>query len=414
MFCTGFFSERRSNAIPLKISVIVFYILVNSVVSYFFNKNFTLILSKSIICPVLLAYAFCKVKVTWAIFSGFCYTFIGLFSETLAVFIQISQGFDIHELGEFNQQRFQGVIFRIIFTFIIIKVILRFRKKDVEKIPTRLMVILLAFPVVTFLVQNYILFQVSPTSNIIFFIGIIILFIIPLVENAIKGKANEIRLKTAEEQLVMQKEHISEISLKQAQIKHLTHDFKQYVHTLLSLIEAGKNDEVIDVLKKLSQEQLEGKHITETGNTMIDALLSVKQEIAERDNIQCDWQIVIPPHLPVNELDACALLGNALDNAIEACRRISNEQTFIKMNMHCESNWLLCSITNPVGKTPDVEKGFFKTLKPKPLVSQGEEHGIGLQSMERCCKNMGGDIEIFYDEERFTVRFMLPFNVIGA
>jgi sensor histidine kinase regulating citrate/malate metabolism len=142
---------------------------------------------------------------------------------------------------------------------------------------------------------------------------------------------------------------------------------------------------------------------------MIDALLSIKREIAERENIQCDWNIVIPPKLPIKELDACAVLGNALDNAIEACLKSTAGQPFIKLEMHIESKWLLCSITNPIGQIPKIEKGTFLTSKPNT-----EQHGFGVQNMKQCCEDMGGNLEIFHDTEKFTVRFMLPLDVVWA
>lgn len=228
------------------------------------------------------------------------------------------------------------------------------------------------------------------------------------------------QLALTEEQLETQKEHTAQIIKKQEQIQRMSHDYRQHIHTLQGLIESGKYDEASNALNTLSQQQAGGVRITATGNAMIDALLSIKREIAGREGIECDWNIVIPPELHVAELDLCAVLGNALDNALEACRKLKGEPPFIKLDIHVvasdngasgngESDWLLCSIVNPVAEPPKVEKGVFITSKPDI-----EQHGLGLRSMKQCCENMGGNLEIFYDEKRFTVRFILPLNAVGA
>ena len=193
------------------------------------------------------------------------------------------------------------------------------------------------------------------------------------------------------------------------QISRISHDFKQHIHTLKGLSDSENFKKIAEALQTLTQQQSNGIQTIITGNPMLDALLSIKREIAQQENILCDWNIVIPPQLPIKELDTCAVIGNALDNAIEACREFKVKQPFIKFDMYTDSNWLLGSITNPVGQVPKIEKELFLTSK-----LDTEQHGLGIQSMRRCCEDMGGNLEIFYDIKKFTFRFMLPLNVVRA
>ncbi|MCL2051310.1 MAG: GHKL domain-containing protein [Lachnospiraceae bacterium] len=258
----------------------------------------------------------------------------------------------------------------------------------------------------SFMVSKY---QEDFASSIIltFLFAALITFI--HVKNIIASNDKDKRIAVAYAQLLMQKEHIAEMVQKHQQISQISHDFKQHIHTLKGLSDSKNYEELAEILKILSKQQSSGSKPLITGNPMFDALLTIKREIAQRENILCDWKIMIPPNLPVQELDTCAVLGNALDNAIEACRKSKLAQPFITLDMYAESGWLLFRITNPIGQVPKIEKGMFLSSKTVPL-----KHGLGIKSMERCLESMGGNLEIFYDLDKFTLRFMLPLTAVRA
>jgi len=416
LLALGIFKEKRNRPLLLKaILLIIIFIFVNAIIeSNTFPTEYHLALHLILNVLVIIAatLVICKIKVYWAILFGIC-TY--LFMEAMGLlFTAISVLLPIDNSLFAEPSRYKIIWFTIfhVLIFLIFAFIVWIRKRISEKTQLKIAFALLIFSVLTFIMTLYIdfeplnsYFQEYIMSFSILFTIIIGIIVFILVVSVMQHSLKDKQLIMAKELLAIQKEHISQMAQKQAQIQQMSHDFKQHIHTLQGLNDSGDHDNITETLRKLSQQQLNSVRIVSTGNATIDALLSIKKEIAEREDILCDWQIIIPPNLAINELDTCVALGNALDNAIEACRKYSIEQPIIKLYMYCEHNWVLCGITNPIGQRPQVEKGTFLTLKP-----DAENHGLGLQGMKQCCENMGGNLEVFYDEDKFTIRFMLPLN----
>jgi sensor histidine kinase regulating citrate/malate metabolism len=188
----------------------------------------------------------------------------------------------------------------------------------------------------------------------------------------------------------------------------LSHDFKHHVQAMGALCEARSIDELADYLRRLADEQVRAGPPLSTGNPILDALLSAKRVAAEQRGIRCEWSLSIPPELGLPAVDLCALLGNALDNAIEACGRAGG-QTFIQMGMFVRNGNLLCEIKNTVGAAPEPRGQSLKTLK-----GGAAPHGIGMNSMKWHCANLGGKMSFEYDESVFELRFLIPINRIGG
>lgn len=421
MLAVGIFKEKRDIPLTRKAGLLLLILIFSTVImfihNYFFgfNKLFQLIINAALIISISLV--LCKIKVYWAVFFGICILSliesIGLLIS-LITFITVP---DVDELLNSTQQQFLVLFTLHLLIFLSFRFILWVKKRTSERTQHKMVFALLVYMVLVFIIMLYtglnkmvrFSYQEYITGFGVLFIIFTGILIFILTKSILQHGLKDKQLGMAAEMLTMQKEYISQMYQKQAQIQQMSHDFKQHIHTLQGLNDSDNRNGITEALERLSHQQLNSAHIVCTGNAMIDALLSIKREIAEREGVACDWNIMIPPQLSIHELDTCAILGNALDNAIEACRRSEVWQPFIKLDIYCETGWLLCGITNPVGEVPHAEGGIFKTVK-----SDAEHHGLGLQSMKRCCIDMGGNLEVYYDSKRFVLRFMLPLNVVGA
>jgi len=135
---------------------------------------------------------------------------------------------------------------------------------------------------------------------------------------------------------------------------------------------------------------------------MVDALLTAKRETAEKQCVVCKWHIELPPKLPLSMMELVAFLGNAIDNAIEACQAVDAEK-YIAVTLRVENNVLLCEITNPFSKQPITANDTLITTKPN-----AQQHGVGLRSMQADCMKMNGQMSYSYDDGVFELRMLAP------
>ena len=84
-------------------------------------------------------------------------------------------------------------------------------------------------------------------------------------------------------------------------------------------------------------------------NDAANAVLSSKAEAMGRSGLTADFSVSLPKDLPLAEVDLCALLGNALDNAMEACMELPPERRLIRIYMEMKGNFLYLALTNTAG-----------------------------------------------------------------
>ena len=146
-----------------------------------------------------------------------------------------------------------------------------------------------------------------------------------------------------------------------------------------------------------------GKMIAHTGNFTVDAVVNYKLRVAKKLGIRVNCNLNIPTELLVSDVILCGILGNALDNAIDACRYLPRTERYIKINMSIEKKNLFLQVTNAFD-------GIVKTDRNGNLVTRKEEvaqHGFGYQTMTRLLQDNNGTMDQVWDEREFTLRVVL-------
>jgi len=239
----------------------------------------------------------------------------------------------------------------------------------------------------------------APTTNeimpIISIVAVNVLLFI-LVEILIRQNEKNQKLLLIEVQNDAHITHIKQLTQYQNQIRTMSHDFRQQVQELYTLCVENKSDELQAKLTELSNRRSKDLAM-DTGNIMLDSILTSKIEVAEVEKIDFKQKLDVEPELDYINSEICVLLGNALDNAIEACVR-SDGDKFIGMELTATPKQFLCHIINTIGATPQADGEFLKTAKQDTL-----RHGIGLQSMSQICEDVGGTLTYDFNEEHFNL-----------
>ena len=202
-------------------------------------------------------------------------------------------------------------------------------------------------------------------------------------------------------QLIMYDKHLSEKQMVIDEVRRVKHDMKNNMIYLQKLLEADPEEAEKYLIEFIGDAMIKTEEFSKSGNFAIDALLNYKNRIAESKNIKIKLEQRIPTTLPYKASDLCIILGNLLDNAIEASENCANKE--IDVYIVYAKNRLKISTKNyyegEINK--DKEGNFLSKKKDK------ENHGIGLKSVKKIVSLYNGYIEIQAENSLFKVNILL-------
>lgn len=174
------------------------------------------------------------------------------------------------------------------------------------------------------------------------------------------------------------------------------HDFKHKIMNLITLVD--KNDlQGIKQYLETENELLSKKlFYYKTGNDTVDTILNIKQKIAEKSGITFIINAEIPENSTISSADFSSILGNLLDNAIEASEK--EEEPFIEVNIKPVKSYLIINILNKYTGS----KNYSETTK-----NERHLHGIGINSVKQTVKKYSGEFHIDISNDIFNVKIMI-------
>jgi len=134
----------------------------------------------------------------------------------------------------------------------------------------------------------------------------------------------------------------------------------------------------------------------------VDAILNSKLSLIKSKDIAVNAKATVPAQLRISEIDLCAIIGNLLDNAMEACLKQPEEERFIRVYIGILKQQLYISITNSVGG--EVKKQGKTYLSTKDSYT----HGFGLMRVDRIARKYDGYVNRQNEPGVFATEVMLP------
>lgn len=186
------------------------------------------------------------------------------------------------------------------------------------------------------------------------------------------------------------------------QMMKIRHDIKNHGLCVGQLLSDGRVREVQEYLEQLNLRMEQGRPAVQTGSVFVDALLNPKYQQARRFGIDIDISMTVPGEEQAAPLDICCLLANALDNAIEACRRGNGEDAgWIRMKAGMHPGYWVLEVRNSIFSPIAVQDG--KILSSKRVQSCG----AGLRNIKEVVERYEGVLDIQSDP-CFVLSVMLP------
>lgn len=220
------------------------------------------------------------------------------------------------------------------------------------------------------------------------------------------------RRMVLEKQIVSMEEHARELDRVYSGIRSMKHDMKNQLAVLNGLIHRQDNDKVLpEYLKQLNQTVGKLDFPFQTGSAVVDSLLSMKYHEACENipGIQFEAEdLIFSEGNCIQSTDLCIILGNAIDNAIEACEKLEEkagqEKCFIRLYSIYRQNMLLLTIENSYTGELTVEQSnlFPSTTKP-----DSETHGIGMHNIKEAAERYKGGVSWKEEGNVFTLTVML-------
>ena len=219
----------------------------------------------------------------------------------------------------------------------------------------------------------------------------------------------------------MQTAYAKQIAEQNESRRKLTHDFRQHIHTLTAmstqLQELPHSDESDALLAELTGylSHLETSPVrlrtqgSFCSNVAVDALLQYYANAAKEAQIQAHFQLLLPASLPLTDIELCTMLGNLLENALDACRRMppSTEDSPCTIRLFTRETGMLffLCVENSYDGIVISDKGHFLSRK-----RNGKRSGIGISSIREIAERHGGSVTVYPMEHIFRVGITLPMS----
>ncbi|MDE6220864.1 MAG: ATP-binding protein [Lachnospiraceae bacterium] len=192
-------------------------------------------------------------------------------------------------------------------------------------------------------------------------------------------------------------------------VRGLRHDLKHHLSVLLMMADKGRTCEIVDYVQNMQVDLLsEGEYIS-SGNTDIDSLMNLMLKRAKRElgTVQC--RVCVPQELEISAFDWNIILGNLMDNAIDAARQ--SEDKLLHIKLHYQKGMLFIDIKNSYsGERIKTEDRYLST-KDYDRTDESQVHGLGIRNVRRIVEKYNGSMEICDEDGIFEVRILMYVSV---
>ena len=205
-----------------------------------------------------------------------------------------------------------------------------------------------------------------------------------------------------------QKESVAALSAAYEAQRKLTHDFREHLSVLSDLLQSNQIAQAVDYISQLQEKHTERILLVNTHNAAIDAILNQKGYKAQNSHIEMRFEVNDLSGIHIPSTDCTVVLGNLLDNAIEACQKLPENKRWIQVSI----------IRNPL---PDSQIGsvYISVLNPSTAVKivnqniattkpDASLHGFGLHNVKTILEKYGAEYDMVYENGMFAFSLDWP------
>lgn len=347
-----------------------------------------------------------KTKITFSIL------YVVLLSIVNFISLYIFQTIDLVDFSSFDPSNEQdhsaftkAILLGCIIMFAVNQIIRLIAKRRMFSLHYRYYILFLFVPIISIYQLNILTYYSE--KNIYYFISILgFLFLNVMVVYIFDNIIDKFQVMHENAQLQHQMDYQDANYEKTVHsfksIKRIIHDTNQQ---FLYIEECIKRNELAAAIEHihLTLNKVEGAyHRVNTGNLVIDALVTNTLNIGQANGIRIDTKLTLfSQEVNIDRYDLCVVLGNMLDNAIEASKRVKMaEDRYMLIKIYSNESALIIHILNHM----ESEVAHLQSQTSNP-----DFHGIGLTNIARICDKYGGNMTIETQHKTFNNMVLLPF-----
>lgn len=203
--------------------------------------------------------------------------------------------------------------------------------------------------------------------------------------------------------------HYDEVETVYRRMRCWRHDYHNHIQVLKAHMELREYEQAQKYLDMLAEDLASVDTVIKTGNVMVDAILNSKLALMRDKEIRVDVTAVVPQEVDILGVDLSVLIGNLLDNAMEACMRVTQkEDRFIRIYIDIIKKQLYISVINSM-------EGPVRRSGAQYLSTKQGMHGFGLLRIDSIVSKYHGYLNRQSEPGVFATEVTLPLmNTIRA
>lgn len=286
------------------------------------------------------------------------------------------------------------------------------KKKSSIDISGKCVIILLIIPIGSiYLMHNIFIIcnRFADKSMFAFVSGILLLLINYIIFEVYERLAEnaEYQKKTMlyEQQLELCSQQAAEREIQNAEIRQMRHDMKNHLTSILGMVQARDSEEATCYIHSLLEANTMSRiqEVSRSGNIVVDSLVNYKSLMAKKAGIAFNANVFIPVSLPFQSNNLTIILGNLLENALDACSQMQAGEPRIDLQISYQKGLLSIIVCNTYeGKRKSDARGHFHTTK-----MDREHHGLGLISVEQALVRYNGEIIVEMKNDIFKTAIIM-------
>ncbi|MDD3364520.1 MAG: GHKL domain-containing protein [Syntrophomonas sp.] len=189
-------------------------------------------------------------------------------------------------------------------------------------------------------------------------------------------------------------------------VRSQRHDFSNHLQVIAALNHNNQKDELETYIVDLNFEVSAYNQVLKVDNPFVSALVIAKMARADAGRIRFEMDVNTPlADTTRNILAIVSILGNLLDNAIEAVEQQELENKWVRLLIHKKGPFLILEVSNPGTIEPEIAASLFQP----GFTSKDRFHeGLGLYSASELARRLGGSIEYNFKTNRITFSLLIP------
>jgi len=196
--------------------------------------------------------------------------------------------------------------------------------------------------------------------------------------------------------------HYDEVETMYRKMRGWRHDYHNHIQVLKAHMEMKHYEEAGQYLDMLAEDLQSVDTVLKTGNVMVDAILNSKLTMIREKEIAVDATAIVPQDVSISGVDLSVLIGNMLDNAMEACMQIPEKNDrFIRIYIDIVKKHFYIAVTNSM-------QGKARKNGLQYVSSKEGLHGFGLLRIDSIVSKYHGFINRQDENGVFATEVMLP------